>query len=158
MINISSFCLFVSQNYVIFFFLLLVLNLVFLDGGTKNLRQKRKTFYNHDRCHHDTLYKKRKLFDQSSVVMSDGGFSSESVSNSPEKAMNGEESDLTGMLHGGQFLHHCIVIGSLEKKFVVFSNFAKWLYICAATGVSSSVIGRQTSFHSLDSHGTFSVV
>ncbi|XP_048326247.2 telomere repeat-binding protein 4 [Ziziphus jujuba] len=96
------------------------------DGGAKHLRYKRKTCYNHDRCHHDTLYKRRKLFDQRSVVTSDGGFSSESVSNSPEKAMNGDKSDSTGILHG-------------------------------ATGVSSSVIGCQKSFHSKDSHVKFSI-
>lgn len=89
---------------------MLDLNFSFLDGGAKHLRYKRKTCYNHDRCHHDTLYKRRKLFDQRSVVTSDGGFSSESVSNSPEKAMNGDKSDSTGILHGGQFMHHYIVI------------------------------------------------
>ncbi|KAF3433687.1 hypothetical protein FNV43_RR24790 [Rhamnella rubrinervis] len=95
------------------------------DGGTKHLHQKRKACYNRDRCYRDNLHKRRKLFDQSSVVMSDGGFSSESVSNSPEKG-SGDKSGSFGILHG-------------------------------ATGVSSSVLGRQTSFHSRDSNVKFSV-
>ncbi|GMN41480.1 hypothetical protein TIFTF001_010703 [Ficus carica] len=67
------------------------------DGGMKTLYNKRKNCYKRDRCQHDTLFKRRKLFDRSSVVLSDGGFSSESVSNSPEKSRNG---DANGMSRG----------------------------------------------------------
>ncbi|XVF23915.1 hypothetical protein REPUB_Repub13aG0081300 [Reevesia pubescens] len=70
------------------------------DGGIKPLYRKRKTYYNYDRCQYDTLYKRRKFFDRSSIVTSDGGISSESVTNSPEKVMNGDKSSSAAMLHG----------------------------------------------------------
>lgn len=41
--------------------------------------------------------------------MSDGGFSSESVSNSPEKG-SGDRSGSFGILHGGTTLDHFVVI------------------------------------------------
>lgn len=41
--------------------------------------------------------------------MSDGGFSSESVSNSPEKG-NGDKNGSLGFLHGGLSLNHFVVI------------------------------------------------
>ncbi|XP_021813770.1 telomere repeat-binding protein 4-like [Prunus avium] len=59
------------------------------DGGIKPIYHKRKTLYSRERSQRDTLYKKRKLVDRSSVVTSDGGFSGESVSNSPD---NGDKS------------------------------------------------------------------
>ncbi|KAF3973904.1 hypothetical protein ACB098_06G157700 [Castanea mollissima] len=73
------------------------------DGGLKPLYRKRKTC--HDRqsrqkCQRDILFKRRKLFDQISVVTSDGGFSSESVSNSPEKGMTEDKNDSAAILHG----------------------------------------------------------
>lgn len=68
--------------------------LVFLDGGIKPIYHKRKTLYSRERSQRDTLYKKRKLVDRSSVVTSDGGFSGESVSNSPD---NGDKSGPAGM-------------------------------------------------------------
>ena len=49
--------------------------------------------------------------------LSDGGFSSESVSNTPEKSRNG---DTNGMSRGGPSLLPCIIVGSLnlwEKQF-----------------------------------------
>ncbi|XWS65977.1 hypothetical protein CRYUN_Cryun05aG0160400 [Craigia yunnanensis] len=70
------------------------------DGGIKPLHRKRKTYYNYDRCQYDTLYKRRKFFDRSSIVTSDGGISSESVSNSPEKVMNGDKSSSVAMSQG----------------------------------------------------------
>ncbi|OMO59033.1 hypothetical protein CCACVL1_25149 [Corchorus capsularis] len=75
------------------------------DGGIKRLYRKRKT-YNYDRCQYDTLYKRRKFFDRSSIVTSDGGISSESVSNSPEKVMNGDKSSSSAMSHGGHQASH----------------------------------------------------
>jgi hypothetical protein len=39
------------------------------------------------------------MFDQSSVVISDGGFSSESVSNSPEKGMTEGKTASSANLH-----------------------------------------------------------
>ncbi|XP_022765135.1 telomere repeat-binding protein 3 isoform X2 [Durio zibethinus] len=72
---------------------------VTIDGGIKPLYRKRKTYYNYDRCQYDT-YKRRKFFDRSSIVTYDGGISSESVSNSPEKVMNGDKSSSAAMLNG----------------------------------------------------------
>lgn len=68
------------------------------DGGIKPLYHKRKTCYNRESSQHDVFYKKRKLSDRNSVVTSDGGFSSESVTNSPEKNVDKSGSD--AMLHG----------------------------------------------------------
>nr|ACH81292.1 putative double-strand telomere binding protein 1 [Carica papaya] len=71
------------------------------DGGIKPLYHKRKTCYNRESSQHDVFYKKRKLSDRNSVVTSDGGFSSESVTNSPEKNVDKSGSD--AMLHGVKF-------------------------------------------------------
>ncbi|KAF7816431.1 telomere repeat-binding protein 3-like [Senna tora] len=60
------------------------------DSGVKTHYRKRKTYYSFDRCQHSTLFKRKKLFDRGSIITSDGGFSSESVSNSPEKGMDGD--------------------------------------------------------------------
>ncbi|KAM1126072.1 hypothetical protein ACFX2B_040796 [Malus domestica] len=74
------------------------------DGGVKTIYHKRKTFYNRERSQRDTLYKRRKLVDRSSVVTSDGGFSGESVSNSPDNgdktgpAANGVSASVIGHL------------------------------------------------------------
>ncbi|KAL4325794.1 hypothetical protein GQ457_11G009200 [Hibiscus cannabinus] len=65
------------------------------DGEIKPLHRKRKTYYNYD-----TLHKRRKLFDDSSIVTSDGGIGSGSVSNSPEKAKNENKSSSVAMSHG----------------------------------------------------------
>lgn len=80
--------------------------LAFVDGGLKPLYRKRKTCHDrqsHKKCQRDILFKRRKLFDQISVVTSDGGFSSESVSNSPEKGMTEDKNDSAAILHGGSF-------------------------------------------------------
>ncbi|MBA0842928.1 hypothetical protein Goarm_000162, partial [Gossypium armourianum] len=70
------------------------------DGGIKALQRKRKTYY--DKCQYDTLYKRRKFFDRSSIVTSDGRIGSENVSNSPEKVTNESENKcrLVAMSHG----------------------------------------------------------
>ncbi|XWS74960.1 hypothetical protein CRYUN_Cryun01aG0043400 [Craigia yunnanensis] len=70
------------------------------DGGIKHLYRKRKTYYNYDRCQYDSLNKRRKFFDRSSIITSDGGISCESVSNSPEKVMNGDKSSSAATAHG----------------------------------------------------------
>ncbi|GMJ11918.1 TELOMERIC DNA-BINDING PROTEIN 2, TRF-like 9 [Hibiscus trionum] len=69
------------------------------DGGIKPLLRKRKAYYNYDKCQHDTLYKRRKLFDHSSIVTYDGGIGSGSVSNSPEKVKNENKSSSVTMSH-----------------------------------------------------------
>ncbi|KAE8683086.1 Telomeric DNA binding protein 1, putative isoform 2 [Hibiscus syriacus] len=70
------------------------------DGGMKPLYHKRKAYYNHDRYQYDVLYKRRKLFDRSSIVTSDGGISSESVCNSPQKVVDGDKGSSASMSHG----------------------------------------------------------
>lgn len=88
--------------------------MVYVDGGMKPLYNKRKSCYSRDRFQHDTFYKRRKLFERSSVVSSDGTFSSESVSNSPEKGKGGDMSGFNGMLHGGLSLPLYIIVGYLN--------------------------------------------
>ncbi|KAJ7960131.1 Telomere repeat-binding protein [Quillaja saponaria] len=91
------------------------------DVGVKPIYHKRKTCYIFERCQHANVVKRRKFFDQTSVVTSDGGFSSESVTNSPDKGTHGNKSGSATILGG-------------------------------ASGLSSSVLGHQASFHSKDSH------
>ncbi|XP_058787485.1 telomere repeat-binding protein 3-like [Vicia villosa] len=52
---------------------------------------KRKTSHGSDKSRHSTIVKRRKFFDRVSGVTSDGGFSSESVTNSPEKGKDGHK-------------------------------------------------------------------
>jgi hypothetical protein len=93
-------CIFDSHH---FYLIMKLMISAFVDGGLKPLYRKRKTFCSRERCHRDILFKRRKIFDQSSVVISDGGFSSESVSNSPEKGMTEDKTASAAMLHGGPF-------------------------------------------------------
>ncbi|KAJ9175732.1 hypothetical protein P3X46_014258 [Hevea brasiliensis] len=101
----------------------------FLDGGMRPLYRKRKICYSREKYQHDTLYKRRKFSDHSLVMTSDGGFSSESVCNSPEKGINVDKNGPATMFHG--------------------ANGVK--------SMSSSIIGHQASFHSKDSHVKFSI-
>ncbi|CAA7031468.1 unnamed protein product [Microthlaspi erraticum] len=55
------------------------------DGCLKAYHRKRKLGYGYNSWKHETLHRKRRLSDKGLVVNSDGGLSSESVSNSPEK-------------------------------------------------------------------------
>ncbi|KAJ1389406.1 SANT/Myb domain [Sesbania bispinosa] len=59
------------------------------DKGVKPLNRKRKTCYNFERHQYYSLFKRRRFYDKGSAVTSDGGFSSESVSDSPEKGIGG---------------------------------------------------------------------
>ncbi|MED6219119.1 hypothetical protein PIB30_032960 [Stylosanthes scabra] len=58
------------------------------DMGAQQLYRKRKVCHSFERSEHKARVKRRKFFDRVSGVTSDGGFSSESVSNSPEKGMD----------------------------------------------------------------------
>ncbi|KAJ1399326.1 Homeobox-like domain superfamily [Sesbania bispinosa] len=58
------------------------------DKGVKPLNRKRKTCYNFERPQYYSLFKRR-FYDKGSAVTSDGGFSSESVSDSPDKRIGG---------------------------------------------------------------------
>lgn len=59
--------------------------------GVKPLYRKRKTCHSFERGQHDTLFKRRKFFNRSLGLTSDGGLSSESVSNSLEKGKDGDK-------------------------------------------------------------------
>ncbi|KAL2333256.1 hypothetical protein Fmac_014469 [Flemingia macrophylla] len=68
------------------------------DLGVTNYH-KRKTCYGVERSQHNTIVKRRKFFDRVSGVTSDGGFSSESVSNSPQKGTDGDKPSSPAKLH-----------------------------------------------------------
>lgn len=55
-----------------------------LDVGVKALYRKRKSCYGYNAWQRETIYKRRRSY-RSSVVTSDGGLSSGSVSKLPEK-------------------------------------------------------------------------
>ncbi|RID68429.1 hypothetical protein BRARA_C00585 [Brassica rapa] len=55
------------------------------DGCLKALYRKRKLCYGYNQWKHETIHRKRRLSDKGLVVTSDGGLSSESVTNSPQK-------------------------------------------------------------------------
>ncbi|VVA97390.1 unnamed protein product [Arabis nemorensis] len=55
------------------------------DVGVKALYRKRKSCYGYNAWQRETIYKRRKSSERSSVVTSDGGLSSGSVSKLPEK-------------------------------------------------------------------------
>ncbi|XP_027334515.1 telomere repeat-binding protein 3-like isoform X2 [Abrus precatorius] len=75
---------------------------------------KRKTCYGFERSHHNTIVKRRKFFDRASGVTSDGGFSSESVSNSPQKGMDGDNPSSSAKLHVPNDSHVKFSIKSLR--------------------------------------------
>lgn len=60
-----------------------------LDGRLKALYRKRKLYYGYNSWKRETVHKKRRLSAKGLVVNYDGGLSSESVSNSPEKGESG---------------------------------------------------------------------
>ncbi|RDY03071.1 Telomere repeat-binding protein 4, partial [Mucuna pruriens] len=66
------------------------------DEGVKTLNRKRKTCYGFERPQDCTLFKRRKFFDRGSVVISDGGFSSDSVSDSRGKGINVDNPSSSG--------------------------------------------------------------
>ncbi|KAF8081562.1 hypothetical protein N665_0879s0017 [Sinapis alba] len=59
------------------------------DVGMKALYRKRKSCYGYNAWQRETIYKRRRSPDRSSVVTSDGGISSGSVSKLPEKRDSG---------------------------------------------------------------------
>ncbi|KAK7321520.1 hypothetical protein VNO77_32253 [Canavalia gladiata] len=75
------------------------------DEVVKTLNRKRKTCYSFERSQHYTLLKRRKFFNRGSVVTSDGGFSSESVSDSPEKGIGGNKPSSSGKLQVSKDSH-----------------------------------------------------
>ncbi|KAK7300732.1 hypothetical protein RJT34_11581 [Clitoria ternatea] len=75
------------------------------DGGVKTLNRKRKTCYSFERSQHYALLKRRKFFDRGSVITSDGVFSSESVSDSPDKGIDGNKPSSSGNLQVSKDSH-----------------------------------------------------
>jgi hypothetical protein len=75
----------------------------FLEGGAKSHYLKRKLCYSRERYQLNTFSKRRKFTDHSVVLTSDGGFSSESVCNSPDKNMTGDKNGASIMFHGWSF-------------------------------------------------------
>ncbi|XP_038891263.1 telomere repeat-binding protein 4-like isoform X2 [Benincasa hispida] len=73
-----------------------------IDEEARNPFRKRKLYFNSERYQGDSLYKRRRFSDRSSMVNSDGGMSSESVTNSPEKSIHNDKSGLAAILHEGQ--------------------------------------------------------
>ena len=93
-----------------------------IDDETRNSFRKRKLYSNSERRFHgDGLYKRRRFFDRSSVVNSDEGMSSESVSNSPEKSIHIDKSGLAAVLHGGPQLN-LVSFMSFKTNIFVSSN------------------------------------
>ncbi|OIW16146.1 hypothetical protein TanjilG_18861 [Lupinus angustifolius] len=75
------------------------------DEGVKPLYRKRKSCYSFERSRHSTLFKRRKFFRRSIVITSDGGLSSDSVSNSPNKGMDVDNSNSSAKLHVSKDSH-----------------------------------------------------
>ncbi|KAJ8443154.1 hypothetical protein Cgig2_005705 [Carnegiea gigantea] len=70
-------------------------------GVAENNYQSKRSLYELDRSQRNTPFKKRKLFDRSSVVTQDGGISCGSVSNSPVKSGDDQKNGSAGKLHEG---------------------------------------------------------
>ncbi|KAK9700114.1 hypothetical protein RND81_08G218000 [Saponaria officinalis] len=70
-------------------------------GVSKYDYHNKRSCYEIDRSQRNTPFKKRKLFDRSSIVTYNGGISCESVSNSPEKSRDDDKNAFTGKLHDG---------------------------------------------------------
>ncbi|KAL2317224.1 hypothetical protein Fmac_031100 [Flemingia macrophylla] len=75
------------------------------SDGVKTLNRKRKTCYSFERPQHCTLFKRSKFINRGSVVTSDGGFSSESVSDSHEKGIDGDNPSSSGILQEAKDSH-----------------------------------------------------
>ncbi|CAL0334843.1 unnamed protein product [Lupinus luteus] len=86
----------------------------FADVEVKHIYHKRKASSGFITSQHNARVKKRKFFDRVSGVTSDGVFSSESVSNSPEKGIDGDNSDLSAKLHASKDSHVKFSIKSLR--------------------------------------------
>ena len=88
-----------------------------LDGCLKALYRKRKLCYgyNYNQWKHETVHRKRRLSDKGLVVTSDGGLSSESVTNSPQKGESGTlpitlydpDASVSGWSGGAHVYFHC---------------------------------------------------
>lgn len=98
----------------------------FADAVAKPFFRKRKACHGFERSHYDTLFKRRKFPNQYSALTLDGGFSSESVSNSLVKGMGGNNPSSSSKQHESKdshgtwllvFSHH---LNSCSSHSVVF--------------------------------------
>lgn len=88
-----------------------------------NVNHSGKSNYEHESVQHNTPFKKRKLFGQTSVVTHDGGISSESVSNLTVKGVHNWSGSVTKH-------HEGFSIFLINNQFP-FSNHTKvWLPDC----------------------------
>ncbi|XP_061357606.1 telomere repeat-binding protein 3-like isoform X2 [Gastrolobium bilobum] len=78
------------------------------------LYRKRKTCHSFERSQYNTIVKRRKFFNRLSGVTCDGGFSSESVSNSPKKGTDGYNPGSSAKLHVPKDSHVKFSIKSLR--------------------------------------------
>lgn len=72
-------------------------------SAVKHVNHSKRSHYDLDRSQRNTPFKKRKLFDRSSVVTYDGGVSCESVSNSPEKSTEDEKNTTENGMSSSEF-------------------------------------------------------
>lgn len=77
------------------------------NKGIRPLSRKRKTCYNFERSQCYTL-KRKKFFYRGSVVSPDEGFSSESVSDSPDKGISRNNCNSSAKLHVSKDSSHGI--------------------------------------------------
>ncbi|KAE9594384.1 hypothetical protein Lal_00001202 [Lupinus albus] len=84
------------------------------DVDVKPLHHKRTASHGFETSQHNNLVKRRKFFDRVSRVTSDGGFSSESVSNSPEKGIDRHNPNSSAKLHVPKDSHVKFSIKSLR--------------------------------------------
>lgn len=103
-----------------------------VDDSVKALDRKRKLCCRYSPRKHETLHKKRRLSDKGLVVNSDGGITSESVTNSTEKRESGMS----------QYIYFHIWLGCFSYFMIIF--------LLTENGVLSDAIG----LHSEDSRGT----
>ncbi|GMH30588.1 hypothetical protein Nepgr_032431 [Nepenthes gracilis] len=75
----------------------------------KNIYCNKKSHDERERSQHNTPFKKRKLFDQSSVATFDGGISSETASNSPDKGINTNKNGPATKLHAENVLSSSVM-------------------------------------------------
>jgi len=106
MLHVLDLCISEDFNEVIF-----SPSSAFLGSAVKHVYHNKRSHYDLDKSQRNAPFKKRKLFDRSSVVTYDGGISCESVSNSPEKSTDGEKNASAGKLTEGLF-HNLFLISA----------------------------------------------
>lgn len=93
----------------------------------KHSYRSRKIFHARERCHLETSSKRRKLCNRSFAIAYDQEASSESISNLPDKRINGDNSSSTVITHRGPCLTATFAITAPSFYAVLLSNFANVL-------------------------------